>query len=217
MTESARQALVGLRDPATMQWYAIPLLAIVFLIYAGEVQAARRTGQWNAVIAGATVFAADFVNETINGCIFALSGYSALWLAPGPTALRTMVGWNIEIMFMFAILGIIYHRTVADDPAKRIAGIPDRWFWALCYSAVCVVVEIFLNRGRLLIWDYAWWNRGPLSVLPIFVFGYLWFFLAAKFAIERPTLRARVTVPAALVSVAVVLNLVGGWLLGLRY
>lgn len=67
MTESARQALEGLRDPATMQWYAIPLLAIVFLIYAGEVQAARRSGQWNAVIAGATVFAADFVNETLNG------------------------------------------------------------------------------------------------------------------------------------------------------
>ena len=45
MTESARQALEGLRDPATMQWYAIPLLAIVFLIYAGEVQAARSSGQ----------------------------------------------------------------------------------------------------------------------------------------------------------------------------
>jgi hypothetical protein len=217
MTDSARQALQGLRDPATMQWYVIPLLAIVFLIYAGEVQSARRSGQWNAVIAGATLFAADFVNESVNGWIFALSGYSALWLAPGPTALRTMVGWNIEIMFMFSILGIIYQRTMSDDVSARIAGLPDRWFWALCYSAICVVVELFLNRGRLLIWDYAWWNRGPLSVIPIFVFGYLWFFLAAKFAIERPTLRGRVMVPVVLVSVAVVLNLVGGGVLGLRY
>ncbi len=217
MTESARQALEGLRDPTTMQWYAIPLLAIVFLIYAGEVQAARRSGQWNAVIAGATVFAADFVNETINGWIFALSGFSALWLAPGPTALRTMVGWNIEIMFMFAILGIIYHRTVAEDPAARVFGMPDRWFWALGYSAVCVVVEVFLNRGHLLIWDYAWWNAGPVAVLPIFVFGYLWFFLAAKFAMERPTLRARVAVPVVLIGVAVVFNVVGHGLLGLRY
>ena len=217
MTESARQALAGLRDPSTMQWYAIPLLAIVFLVYAGEVQAARRSGQWNGVIAGATVFAADFVNETINGWIFALSGYSALWLAPGPTALRTMVGWNIEIMFMFAILGIIYHRTVGDDATERLMGIPIRWFWALSYSAVCVVVELFLNRGRLLIWDYAWWNRGPLAILPIFVFGYLWFFLAAKFAIERPTLRARAMVPIALFMVAVALNILGQAGLGLRY
>lgn len=217
MTESARSALVGLRDPATMQWYAIPLLAIVFLVYAGEVQSARHTGQWNAVIAGATLFAADFVNETINGWIFALSDYSALWLVPGPSALRTMVGWNIEIMFMFALLGIIYHRTLSDDPAERVAGLPNRWFWALCYSAICVVVELFLNRGGLLVWDYAWWNRGPMAVLPIFAFGYLWFFLAAKFAIERSTLRARVTVPVVLVGVAVLLNVVGAGLLDLRY
>ena len=217
MTESARRALEGLRDPSTMQWYAIPLLAIIFLIYAGEIQAACRSGQWNGGIAGATVFAADFVNETINGWIFALSGYSALWLAPGPTALRTMVGWNIEIMFMFAILGIIYHRTLSDDPAARVRGIPNRWFWALAYSLVCVVVELFLNRGRVLVWDYAWWNKGPLSVLPIFVFGYLWFFLAAKYAIERATLRSRVAVPVALAGVAVMLNIIGCGLFGLRY
>jgi hypothetical protein len=217
MTESARQALVGLRDPATMQWYVIPLLAFVFLIYAGEVKAARRSGQWDAVIAGATVFAADFVNESLNGWLFALSGFSALWLAPGPTGLRTMVGWNIEIMFMFAILGVIYHRTVAEDPAARLLGIPDRWFWALGYSLVCVVVEVFLNRGGLLVWDYRWWNRTPLALVPIFLFGYLWFFLAAKFAIERPTLRAKVTVPLVLGGVAIVLNLVGQGLLGLTY
>lgn len=217
MTESARRALEGLRDPTTMQWYAIPLLAIVFLIYAGEIQAARRSSQWNAVIAGASVFAADFVNETINGWIFALSGYSALWLAPGPTALRTMVGWNIEIMFMFAILGIVYHRSLADDPAERVGGLPNRWFWALCYSVICVVVELFLNRGGLLVWDYTWWNKGPLAVLPIFVFGYLWFFLAAKFAIERTTLRARIAVPVVLAGIAVVLNVVGRVLFGLQY
>jgi hypothetical protein len=217
MTESARQALVGLRDPASMQWYVIPLLAMVFLIYAGEIRAARRSGQWDAVIAGATIFAADFVNETLNGWLLALSGYSALWLAPGPTALRSMVGWNIEIMFMFAILGIIYHRTLGEDPAARILGLPDRWFWALGYSAVCVLVEVYLNRGGLLVWDYRGWNAGPLAVLPIFVFGYLWFFLAAKFAIERSTLRAKVAVPVTLFGVALALNLVGGGLLGLRY
>jgi hypothetical protein len=217
MTDSARQALVGLRDPSTMQWYVIPLLAVVFLVYAGEVKAARKSGQWDAVIAGATIFSADFLNETLNGWVFALSGYSALWLTPGPTALRTLVGWNIEIMFMFAILGIIYHRTIAEDPAARLLGLPDRWFWALGYAAVCVAVEAFLNRGGLLVWDYRWWNLGPLALLPIFVFGYLWFFLAAKFAVERPTLRAKVAVPVVLSGAAIALNVVGLGLLGLTY
>jgi hypothetical protein len=217
MTESARQALVGLRDWSTLQWYVIPLLALLFLVYMQEIRDARRSGNWDCLIAGAALFSADFVNETINGWIFALTGYSALWLAPGPTALRTLVGWNAEIMFMFAILGIIYYKTIAEEPGARILGVPDRWFWAIGYSAFCVFVETFLNRGGLLIWDFAWWNRSPLALLPIFLFGYLWFFVAAKFAIERATLRAKIMVPVTLFGLAVVGNVVGLGVLGLRY
>jgi len=217
VTESARQSLVGLRDWTTLQWYVVPFLALLFLIYVQEIRAARATGDWDCVIAGAAIFSADFVNETVNGWIFALSGYSALWLAPGPTALRTLVGWNVEIMFMFLILGIIYSKTIDQDRTVRVLGLPNRWFWALAYSAVCVLVETFLNRGRLLIWDYSWWNRGGLALLPIFVFGYLWFFLAAKFAIERRTLRAKAIVPVVLFGLAVVLNVIGFGALGLNY
>ncbi|HUJ24984.1 MAG TPA: hypothetical protein VLW85_03130 [Myxococcales bacterium] len=216
MTESARQSLVGLRDFTTLQWYVVPLLTILFWIYVAEIRAARKTGNWDAVIAGAALFSADFVNETLNGWIFALTGYSALWLAPGPTALRTLVGWNVEIMFMFAIAGILYYRSIDDDPAARVLGLPNRWFWALFYSAISVFVEVFLNKGRLLIWDYGFWNRGPGLVL-IFVFGYLWFYLAAKFAIERRTLKAKVAVPAALFGTASLLNVIGQGVLRLQY
>jgi hypothetical protein len=217
MTESARQSLTGLRDWTTLQWYVVPLLALLFFIYVKEVREARRSGNWDCIIAGASLFCADFVNETINGWILALGGYSALWLVPGPTALRTLVGWNAEIMFMFLLLGIIYYRTLDEDRKARILGLPDRWFWALAYSAVCVFVETFLNRGGLLVWDYSWWNRGPLSLVPIFLFGYLWFFLAAKFAIERRTLRAKVLVPVTLFGLAAALNVVGFGVLGLNY
>jgi len=209
MTESARQALIGLRDLGTLQWYVVPLLALLFYVYVVEIRAARSTGNWDAVIAGVTLFGADFVNESINGWIFAISGYSALWLAPGPTALRTLVGWNVEIMFMFAIAGILYYKCIDEDPRVRVCGLPNRWFWALFYSAVSVIVELALNRGGLLVWDYRWWNRGFIEVVPIFVFGYLWFYLAAKFAIERKTLRAKVMVPFTLIGFAVVLNLIG--------
>lgn len=217
MTESARQALVGLRDLSTLQWYAVPLLALLFYIYVVEIRDARRTSNWDAVIAGLTLFGADFVNESINGWIFAISGYSALWLAPGPTALRTTVGWNVEIMFMFAIVGIIYCKSIDENPTVTVFGLPNRWFWALFYSAVSVLVELGLNKGGLLVWDYRWWNRGFVAVLPIFVFGYLWFYLAAKFAIERSTLRAKVRVPVTLFAVAVLLNVVGLGVLGWKY
>jgi uncharacterized membrane protein len=217
MTESARQALIGLRDLTTLQWYVVPLIALLFYVYVVEIRSARSTGNWDPVIAGVTLFCADFVNESLNGWIFALSGYSALWLAPGPTALRTMVGWNVEIMFMFAIAGILYCKSIDADPDARVLGLPNRWFWALFYSAVSVVVEIALNRGGLLVWDYRWWNRGLVEVLPIFVFGYLWFYLAAKYAIERKTLKAKVRVPATLFAVAVLLNVLGLGVLGWTY
>ena len=217
MTESARQALVGLRDFTTLQWYVVPLLALLFYVYVVEIRDARRTGNWDPVIAGVTFFGADFVNESINGWIFSISGYSALWLAPGPTALRTLVGWNVEIMFMFAIAGILYYKSIDEDPRATILGLPNRWFWALFYSAVSVLVEIGLNKGGLLVWDYRWWNRGVVELLPIFVFGYLWFYLAAKYAIERKTLKAKVLVPVTLFAVAVTLNVVGLGLLGWTY
>ena len=217
MTDSARQALVGLRDFTTLQWYVVPLLALLFYIYVVEIRDARRTGNWDAVIAGVTIFGADFVNESINGWIFSISGYSALWLAPGPTALRTLVGWNVEIMFMFAIVGILYCKSIDEDPTAKVLGLPNRWFWALFYSGVSVIVELALNQGGLLVWDYRWWNRGLVEALPIFVFGYLWFYLAAKFAIERPTLKAKVRVPVALFGVATALNVIGLGLLGWTY
>jgi len=217
MTESARLALVGLRDFSTLQWYVVPLLALLFYVYVVEIRSARTSGNWDAVIAGVTLFSADFVNESINGWVFAISGYSALWLAPGPTALRTLVGWNVEIMFMFAIAGILYYKSIDDSPAATVFGMPNRWFWALFYSAVSVIVELGLNKGGLLVWDYRWWNHGLVEVLPIFVFGYLWFYLAAKFAIERRTLRAKVRVPVVLFGIAVLLNVIGLGVLGWTY
>ena len=51
MTAATEQALNGLRDLSTLQWYVIPLLAIVFYVYTREMKEARRTGDWNAVLA----------------------------------------------------------------------------------------------------------------------------------------------------------------------
>lgn len=217
MTDSARQALIGLRDPHSLQWYVVPLLALLFYVYVSELRGARKTGNWDPFIAGAAVFFADLVNESINGWILAISGYSALWLAPGPSAMRVMVGLNLEIMFMFGIAGLIFYKSLDEDPAAKVLGLPNRWFWALFYSVVSVVTEFVLNRGNVLVWDWRWWNGNVVGLSLIVVFGYLWLYGAAKFAIERPTLRGKVMVPAALAGVAALLNLVGQGLLGFVY
>ncbi len=62
-TEASLRALDGLRDLSTVEWTVIPLLALVFYIYAREVKEARRTSNWDAVYAGATLFGMDCINE----------------------------------------------------------------------------------------------------------------------------------------------------------
>ncbi len=192
MTPASRQALAGLRDLTMLKWYVIPLLAYTFYIYTVEMKRARETGNWNVVFAGLTVFGMDFINETGNGWVLVLTGRSAFWTAPGETALRTLVGWNIEIMFMFAIAGIIYANTISEDRKATILGLPNWWIWAVAYSAFCVFVEVLLNMGGHLVWEYPFWHRSIKGVWLIVLFGYFHFYVAALLVIGMRTIRAKV-------------------------
>lgn len=216
-TLASQQALVGLRDLSMLEWYVIPLLAIVFYIYTSEIKKARQIGCWDAVFAGLTVFGMDFINETWNGWVFHLTQRSALWTAPGDTALRTMVGWNIEIMFMFAISGIIYYNTLSDKKEDKILGVPNRWFWAIGYSVFCVFVECLLNAGGHLVWEYPWWHRSFKGVWLIFLFGYFHFYVAALLVIGMKTNRSKVITICTLYGIAIVANGVAMGLLGWKY
>jgi hypothetical protein len=216
-TEASLRALEGMRDMSTLQWYVIPLLAIVFYIYALEVRRARKTSNWNAVFAGLTIFGMDFINETWNGWVFHLTQHSALWTAPGPTALRTMMGWNTEIMFMFAISGIIYHHSLTERYDAKILGMPERWFWAVGYSVFCVFIECFLNLGGHLVWEYSFWNRSFGGVWLIFLIGYLHFYVAAGLVIGMKTNRAKIITVACLFGVAIGMNVIAMGFLGWNY
>jgi len=195
MTESARQALIGLRDFTTLQWYVVPLLALLFYVYVVEIRDARRTGNWDAVIAGVTLFSADFVNESINGWIFAISGYSALWLAPGrPRCARWSDGTWRSCSCSPSSASSTTSRSTKNQPRK-------------CSTAEPLVLGAVLlgrlgdrgagaQQGRTAGLGLPLVEPRPRGSAAIFVFGYLWFYLAAKFAIERSTLKAKVMVPS---------------------
>lgn len=217
MTEASIQALQGLRDLSTLKWYVIPMLAYTFYIYSQQYQKARTSGDWNAILAGLTLFGMDFINETWNGWVLAITEYSAFWTAPGPTALRTMVGWNIEIMFMFALVGVIYYQTISHDPKEKILGLQARWFWAIGYSVFCVFVEWFLNQAGLLIWEYPFWQRSLAGVWLIFLFGYFHFFVAIIIMLSLKTYRAKCIMVAGLYAVAIAMNIFGLGIMGWQY
>jgi len=217
MTQASQLALVGLRDLHTIKWYAISLLAVTFYIWVKEIHKARQNGNWNAIFAGATLFGMDFINETWNGWVFHLTQRSAVWTTPGDTALRTMMGWNIEIMFMFSIAGIIYYYSISANPKDKILGVPDWWFWAIGYAAFCVFVECLLNMGGHLVWEYEYWNLSLKGLPLIFLFGYFHFYVAIIIVLSLKTNRAKIIAVSSLYAIAIAANVVGLGLLGWTY
>ena len=217
MTPASTQALQGLRDLSTIKWYVIPLLAIVFYIYTLEIKKAKESGNWNAVLAGFTIFGVDFFNETWNGWVFHLTQRSAFWTTPGETALRTMVGWNIEIMFMFTLLGIIFYNTLTEGKSIRILGLPEKWFWAVSYALFCVFVECLLNIGGHLVWEYPWWNLSFGGVWLIFLIGYFHFFVAAIIVISLKSMKKKLIFVGTIYAIAIFMNVLAFGFLGWNY
>jgi hypothetical protein len=175
MTESALASLAILRNPQqTMRWYVIPLLVIVQYIYFHEI----RKKHIDVVLGGLALWGMDLFNEIWNSIVFHATNYAPVWGAPrGDTALQLLIGYNIEISFMFAIAGIIACTGLPKDPKKKILGVNNRILLTGVYALTGVVVEIFLNYAGVLSWDYPWWNaRAPWL---IWLIGYVPFFAAA--------------------------------------
>jgi hypothetical protein len=132
----------------------------------------------------------------------------------GSTAYLILIGLTIEITLMFAIVGVIYAKTLPADPAQRILGVSNRLFIGLVMSCISVGVEELLHATGYFHWDYWWWNDTfPFLIV---VFGYLWFFMAAAYVYDRPdhASRARVVgTMAGVVAASIVLfGPVLGWI-----
>ncbi len=203
-TPASATALANLRllNPE-LGWYVIPLLAIVLYIYGVELKNARETGNWSTIFAGLTVLGLDLINEIWNGLVFAFSNYSAFWTTPGASAYIILIGWNIEIAFMFSIAGIIFAKFLPEDKNKKILGLPNRWAMAIGFALFCVIVEIFLNLGNYLIWEYWWWNW--YNPILIFLIGYFHFFVGAFYIYDLPDRKSKAKVVGIIYAIGIVL------------
>ena len=182
-TEAAQQALSILRDGSQFKWYVIPLFALVAYVYSIEVE--RKN--WNLVFAGLALWGADWFNEIWNALVFHFTQHAPVWGAPGETAYLILIGLNIEICFMFAIIGIVFSKMLPADKNMKILGLPNRLFFSLVNAAFCVFVEVLLNMVNALTWDYSWWNiRAPWL---IFVIGYWYFFVVAFWVHDMKSVR----------------------------
>jgi len=208
MTEAAQQAVSILRDGSQFQWYVIPIFAFVVYVYAVEIE--RRN--WNLVLAGLAFWGMDWFNEIWNSLFFHVNGRAPVWGAPGDTAYLVLIGLNIEIMFMFAVAGIVFCKMLPADPKMKILGLPNRIFFALANSIFCVIVEIWLNTVNALTWDWPWWDAG--SPWLIVVFGYLHFFLVSYLVFDMKTMRSKLLTVGTIWAIDLLAVLVFGVGLG---
>ncbi len=202
VTDFTLEAQDLLRDSSQFKWYAVTLLVFVMYIYAVEVERRR----WDIVLAGAAFWLADWINEIANSLILHFSDRAALWTVTGDTAYLILIGLTLEISLMFAVSGIVFAKSLPSDPKQKLLGLPNRWTIAIAFSILAVAVELLLHATGYFHWEYWWWNT-PF-VLPIVVFGYLWFFMAAAWVYDQPDNRSRlriVGVMAAIVAAALVL------------
>jgi len=197
-TEASLRALQVLRDSSHFQWHVIPFLMLVLYVYASEIE--RKN--WNLVFAGLALWGMDWFNEIWNGLVFHFTQYAPVWGAPAGSAYVILIGLNIEICFMFAFMGIVVAKTLPRDKRTRIAGLPNRWFVAICASTFCVAIEYALNAVGALTWDYWWWNvRTPWL---IFLFGYLTFFVVSFWVHDMPSIRKKAATVGAIFAFDIV-------------
>jgi hypothetical protein len=207
-TESAAQAVSILRDMTQFQWTVIPLLLVVIYVYNAEIY--RRN--WDVVFAGLALWGMDWFNEIWNALLFHFTQFAPAWGAPGDTAFLILIGLNIEICFMFAIMGVATSLSLPRDKHMKILGIPNRAVFAVGYSVLAVLVEYWLNAADALTWDWTWWNRGAPWL--IFLIGYLPFFVVAFWVHDMATLRSKAMTVGAIYAFDIACLVVFGPILG---
>ncbi|MCC6754936.1 MAG: hypothetical protein IT199_00990 [Solirubrobacterales bacterium] len=208
--EFVQEAESMLRAGANFQWSTVTLLALVIYLYSVEIERRR----WDIVLAGLALLMMDLFNELVNSAIFHLTDRAPLWTVTGDTSYLIFIGLSIEILFMFAVAGIAFVKTLPADRRMKILGLPNRLFMVLAFSLFCVIVELFLESTGYFHWDYWWWNT-PFIPL-IVIFGYGTFFAVAAWVFDMGSnTRRQVKVVAVMATVNLLLGVglgLGGWL-----
>ena len=103
--EMLEQAMQCPSDPVFgLKWYIVPLFVIWLFLIVNEIRQKR----FSVVFGAAAFWLWDGFNETWNAMVYATTG-QPVWgtTAAGGSALQILVGYNIEISFMFFILGML--------------------------------------------------------------------------------------------------------------
>jgi hypothetical protein len=154
MTEAAMNAMSILRSTDQASWSIIPLIFIAGYVYAVEVQ--RKS--WDMLLFAVGAMMVWFQIEVANALVLHFTGYSSPWICSTNTSYLIFIGFNIEILLAYFAIGImLYLKILPEDRKMKILGIPNRLSFPIGGALFCFLVELFMNKFNLLIWDYTWW------------------------------------------------------------
>jgi hypothetical protein len=114
---------------------------------------------------------------------------------------------------MFLVMGVASVKLLPAGRDARILGLPNRWFFAIVLSWAAVGVEELLHAAGALTWDWRFWNAA--FPWPIFLIGYLPFFVVAFWVHDMGSARRQALTVGAILGIdaiflAVFLSL--GWI-----
>ena len=163
-------ARAAVRSTDNFNWTFITLLAFVVYVYTSEIQRKNYRG----IVAGLSLYMVHWLFEIANALICAATGYALWTVSAQSTTFILLIGVSWELSMMFSIAGIIMHKLLPEDPKKKFLGLNNRVLFAVVNAALFAAIEIFLAKTSAFIWVYPWWGT-----IPVFIFVYIPFFLAA--------------------------------------
>jgi len=204
--EGSEQAAAILRDCGQFKWYVITFFLVVLNLFIDE----AKKKNWGGILAGLAFFLMDAFNEIWNGLFYtATGGYAAVWMCSFPTSYQPLMGWNIEIIFMFLIMGISATKLLPEDKEAMVFGkINNRHLIAFIMAWLCVIVEIILNRCGALVWDFWWWK--PEFPWLVFLVGYLPFWEISFLVYDLEDTKAQVKVVGAMAGILLAASVIFG-------
>lgn len=169
-TENTMNTLAIMRDGSQLSWSVIPMISLV--IYALYLEADKKN--WNRILAAFGFLLADLFNELINSIVCHWSEYAPVWGIKTATNYQLLIGWNIEIVCGFLLVGLASTMALPEDKHKKYFGINNRILFIAINSALSVGAEIMMNKAGLIYWQWPWWNAENPWL--IFLLGYVPFF-----------------------------------------
>lgn len=205
MTAYSKAALAILREPSTtFVWYIIPLFLVVLYAYGKEIQ--KR--DWNVFFAGIALWGMDLFNEIWNSIVFHATNYAPVWGAPGRTALLLLIGYNIEISMMFALMGLFAASILPKEKKAKVLGINNRVLAVAFSTLAAVVIECVLNKWGVLTWEYSWWSiRAPWL---IYLVGYLPFFAICVWVHDMEKVKSKIIAVSVILGIDIFLLTIFG-------